>query len=309
LDWQLEAATRSHLQQEAIAQQVGDKAQLGLARFNLSEDYRYMRQYTEAEQAAVSALELLKMAQADKQKITSVLNSLGLVAQAQGKHADAKKWFAQAIKVLRKLNQPTQLARALNNLGNSLSGLNSNAEALECFTEAIELLKTTQSEFDKVMVAMSLGTLQFNLGQLQEAEATFRQADTPYLRQSGHIYYRALTANNIGNVLLAQGRVGEAVEYLQGSVNLFRQTSQRLLLANAVGTMGEALAKQNLYAQAGKSFDEALDLLKGFPNDVWAQKLLAKFAVQRQVIAETALKSKTKGKPHPKKPRTAQKKR
>lgn len=285
-DWQLGAALASHHEQERIALEVGDSLQLGLARFNLSEDYRYNHQYAEAEAAGFSALELLEAAQADKQKVAAALNVLGLVAQAQGKHDVARDLLSRAITLLRDIDQPTQLARALNNVGNTLAGLGETDAAIATFEEANALLQNTASEFDKVMVAMSLGTLQFDLGDFDAAEATFLQANSRFLQRSGHIYFRALAANNLGNVFLKQGRVEEALSFLHTSAGLFRQTSARVMLGNTLGTLGEALSKKQLSEKASEAYDEALTLLAQHPDDAWANKLHAEYAEQRRRLSE-----------------------
>lgn len=230
-EWRAQEALAIHHQQAVEAEQLRDPIEQALAYFNICEDERYSQRYSEAERAGLTALNLMEQSGATPLQRAALYNTLGQVAQAQGDLTQAHARLQAAVALLRPLNLPTQLARALHNLGNVHVELGQAEAALTSFHEARELLENTTHEIDKVNVALSLGTFHFNRNDIEQAERIFRQADTPTLRDSSLYLQRASIANNLGNVLLVQDRVAEAIATLTGSLRLVRLTGHRLYLA------------------------------------------------------------------------------
>lgn len=285
LDWQIPAAVEAHRAAEALALEAGDQAGVAHARFNLCEDYRYQRDYTPAEALGQSALEIFQALAAPEAQRAAVLNALGLIAHARGESALACTRLEHALELYRRLDRPTDLARVLKNQALALEGCGQKDAALQHYLESRQILDGTTSELDKVQLELSVGTLYFNQGRLAEAEAAFQRADSPYLKQSGITYYQALTANNLGNVFLGQGRLTEAEAALRHSLALWRATTDGLMLANTLGTLGELLAQQGQAAAAIPFYEEAVTLLANYPEDAWGCRLLAKFTAQRNGLA------------------------
>jgi tetratricopeptide (TPR) repeat protein len=286
LDWQWKAAVTSHQQEEEIGLRLGDESRLGHARLNLSEAYRLGRDYEHAEYYGLAALQTFASLGANADKIASALENLGLIAQGRGHQASAEQRFAEAITHWRQLNRPLPLARTLNNLGVTLEAEGKFQEAIKAYQEATSLLASTDSELDKVMIQLSLGTLYFNQGQLPEAEAAFRSANSAYLRQSGHIYYRALATNNLGNVYLKQIRLPEAEAMLRDSLAHWSSLDLPVMQANTIGTLAETWVALGNDQQALAYYNQALHLLTDYPNDHFAQYLHKKFVAAYEKLAE-----------------------
>jgi tetratricopeptide (TPR) repeat protein len=189
----------------------------------------------------------------------------------------------------RSAGQPIELVRSLNNLGNVLSAHQEPAAAIACFAEARSVLAGAPSLFEQAMIDLSLGTLLFNLGRVEEAEAAFRCADSPRLRRSAHLRYRALAANNLGNVLLAQGRLAEAEAYLRGALSLWPPLQAPVMEANALGTLGEVLARQGRPHEALAAYDQALDQLRSRQEVAFARRLTEKFSRLRAELLANGL--------------------
>lgn len=277
LDWQWKAAVASHLEEEEIGLRLEDESRLAHARLNLSEAYRLGREYKQAEFYGLAALEAFTQLGASADKIASALENLGLIAQSYGDQAVAEKRLKEAIAHWHQMDRPLPLARTLNNLGVSLEAEGKFKEAITVYQEAVTLLAATGSELEKVMVQLSLGTLYFNQGQLPEAEDAFRCANSAYLRQSGNIYYRALVTNNLGNVYLKQIRLPEAEAMLRDSLVFWSSLELPVMQANTIGTLAETFVAQGNEQQALPYYDQALQLLAGYPNDNLAQQLRRKF--------------------------------
>jgi tetratricopeptide (TPR) repeat protein len=279
-------AVAAHTEAEALWRELDDRQQLARVHHALSEDYRVWRRYAEAEHFGVLALE--EFEQLELAKVAgnggAVLNTLGLTAYARGDFEIAEQMLTRAVALWRNANTPVVLARILTNLAFNLEAQGKVEAALSAYFEAGEILEATVDELKRSMLQLSLGTLYFNQGRLAEAEAAFAQADSPYLRASGHLYYQAVTANNQGNLLLAQKRLDEAESKLRLAISLWRQMEDGVMLANTLGTLGEALGALDRPTKAINAYDEALELLARYPEDAWAKRLLGKFREQREAL-------------------------
>lgn len=285
LDWEWKEAVVSHMEEEAIGLRLADENRLAHARLNLSEAYRLGRKYEQAETCGLAALQGFTNIGASPDKIASALETLGLVAQGRGDQASAEQRFREAITHWRQMSRPLPLVRTLNNLGVTLQAERKFQEGIKVYQEATALLASTDSELDKVMIQLSLGTLYFNQGQLIEAENAFHSANSAYLRQSGHIYYRALVTNNLGNVYLKQSRLPEAEAMLRNSLTLLSSLELPVMQANTFGTLAEALAAQGNAQEALSYYNQARHLLADYPNDPFAQQLHRKFVAAYEKIA------------------------
>lgn len=284
LERRLAEAVDAHRQAEALARAAGDPDELAHIFFSLCEDYRYSRDYGEAERWGLAALEVFLGRPARESQLAAVYNSLGLITQGRGELERSEAHFTRALELYRQVSRPTDQARALKNLAFTLEGRGQMDAALRRYAESRAILEPTTHELDKVMLELSFGASLFNQGRLEEAEAAFRRADSAYLRQSGIIFYQALTANNLGNVFLEQGRLAEAEAQLRRGAALWRQTDDSLELANTLGTLGELLLQRGQAPEAGPLLDEALALLSRYPDDARGRRLSARFAAQRQAL-------------------------
>lgn len=283
---QLEEAIATHVAAAATARREGDFQAEAESYFHLAEDYRLQRDYERAQQYAEAALEQFRQLGSEQKWIAGTLNTLGILATWRGDLAEAEGWLREAVACWRELQQPTELARALSNLGAVLRNGQQYEEARRCYLQAREYLVGTASELDKITAEIALGGLYFEEGEYVAAEAAFRAADSPYLRRSGHAYYQAYVAQCLGNVFLKQGRLAEAEARLRRSTHLWRRAQDRLMLANTLGTLAEALAEQGRGPEAALFYDEALQILEEYPEDAWARKLHGEFSRQREALPD-----------------------
>lgn len=283
-------ALAAHEEAETIAQQLGDEQKLAESYCHLSELYLRQRQYSKAEKYGLAALARFMKIDATERWIAITSSTLGELARFRGDLAQAEERFSQAISYWRILNEPVRIARVLNDLAVAFTTAAKFEQAEKCLKETILLLGPTPNELDKVMAQINFGLLHFRRENWIGAEAAFRKANSSYLQKSPHIFYRALVANNLGNVLLKQDRLEDAASYLQDAITLWRQADDKLELANTLGTLAETLVAQRRQEEAIALFEEAIDLLSEYPDDTWVQKLQQNFMAQQKAI-RTGVKS------------------
>ncbi len=287
---QFDQAIAAHEEARRIAIRLNAPQAVAEADFNLSETYRLRRDYAQAEAYGLAALDTFTHLPGVEKWLASTLNTLGLTARELGQLETSAQRLEQAVALWRQLEQPTELGRTLNNLANTLQAQKKYAAALTQFQAAADVLASTASELDKSKVLLSLGNLHYQLEQFDQAEDAIRQADSPALRQSGDSYLRAVFYLNLGSVVLKQQRPEEAEGYLRQSLIFWRQTEHKRNLANACGTLAEALAAQGKGREARLYFDEAIGLLESYLGnlrvknlpDPWAEYLLKKLKALRR---------------------------
>ncbi|HEX6385530.1 MAG TPA: tetratricopeptide repeat protein [Anaerolineae bacterium] len=280
-DRRLNTAITMHREAEALALVSGNRQGMAEALFYLGGTYLQKREHAEAWWHGLEALRAFNELDNADRWLASTHMLLGIIARSRGDTAAAEAHLTEAVTRWHILNQPLLLARTFNELGNALWPVGKVDKAEACFVEATALLAPTVYEMDKAMILLSLGTLYFHQEQWDKAEAAFRQADSSYLRQSGHALYQAHVANNLGNVLLERGRPVEAEYYLRRALHLWQEADDDMLRANTLGTLGQALAIQGQISAALELYNQAIEQLHAFPDDLWARRLLQNFTLKR----------------------------
>ena len=239
-----------------------------------------------AREHAAKALSLLS----PSQKVTqaALYNSLGLLDLESGVFAESEAWFYKAITLWRELDDPTQLARACLNLSVVYQKQNRWTEAKVCYEQASAALSATDSVVDKLKALNALGTLQYMTEDFSAAVATFRQGVSAAQQLQGMYHLRGSLTHNLGNALLALGKLVEARGHLEKSIGLWQQANDVVERANSLGTLTEVFEAQTEWALAASSYEQALELLSFYKDHPWAQKLAAQFQVSRAKCATLA---------------------
>ena len=281
---QLDESIAAHLEEEQIGEQLDDSSRKSFARMQLSAVYWRKRQYETAEKYGLAALEGFSGLDDNKEKVASCFINLGNIALGRGDLKLAEERVKRSIELYRQLGNPVDLANALKNLTTVYETAGEYDEALLILIEVVDILAPTDFEIDKAMTEINIGTLYFRKEQLDLAEAAFRRADSPYMRDFGPLYYRALTANNLGNVYLLREEWEQAEKHLRVSVRLFRQAKAQIYLANALSGIAEALVGMEKPDEAIPLNDEAIEIVTAHPDDAWAQRLLQEFTGAREKL-------------------------
>lgn len=286
LNRQWAAAVASHEEALALTRQIGDELLAARAIFFLSSVYFHMKEFKEAERHGFEALETFRRIAPGSNYMATTLNELGQIARWQGDFALAEERYVAAIACWRKLDDAGDLAATLLNMAETLQSVDRFEEALALYGEAIPLLSAAGSEMRQVLAQANLGALYYRMKDYGRAEVAFREIDLAYLRRVGDVHFQAITANGLGNVLLAQGRLNAAESYLRQSYALWRQLDDEINLANTMGTLAETLAAKGESSEARPLYEEACQLLSAHPDHVWARKLLGEFREARDALGE-----------------------
>lgn len=278
-DWG--ASLAAHRQEELLARKLGKKDGLAQAHLNIGKVHWRRREYESAAKYTQLALSGFQAVGATERQMGGVHTDLGLIEYGRGNFAAAIASHTRAAEHFRKTDFLVLFARSLVNLALAQEADGDAKSAMASYLKAHSILEATSYEMDKMRLELSLGSLLFNTERFSEAEEAFLRAYSPYLKRSGLIYFQGLATNNLGNVYLEQGRLGEAEAILRDSLALWERANAPLQIANTTGTLAKVLAIQGRIPEAMTCFERAIAGAEAYADDGWAKQILEEFKKER----------------------------
>jgi tetratricopeptide (TPR) repeat protein len=290
-DRDLERALRAHKQGEALIMRFELFHLLPQALLDLGTLYWRLRAYDQAQECAMRALDGFLDGSATDRQLGGVYTVLGLIAYGRGDYAESIQTLEEAVRSFQKTALTRLQARSQINLALAQEAAGDLEMASQTYTAVRSLLETTGYELEKARFELSFGTLHFNSKRMAEAEEAYLRAYSPTLRRSGNSYLLGLATNNLGNVYLEQGRLGEAEMMLRQSLVYWDRANSLVQRLNSEGTLAAVLAEQGRESEALTYFAGVIEGLEALPDDAWAQQLLEEYRGGRDAVLQECQKS------------------
>lgn len=268
---QPELALNTFQQALTLAHHLHNPFALADIYINQAKIYQLQGQYEQAERLAQVVLELVNNRDTKLWAVT--METLGYLAQEQGRLAPAGDYLRQAISLHRQTAITINLARASKALATLLLAQQQPDEALCLLQQTETLLQNTSYRKDQIELFINKGTVYYNLERLDEAETNFQQAGQLAHRQSGFSLLKGVIANNLGCIWRDKQHWGTAENFYYQAIALYQLAGNQLLTANAFGNLAKLYLRQGKVAPAGDYFGKALSLLAQFPYNRWANQL------------------------------------
>ncbi len=253
--------------QARVAQQLADQTDpewrakglihLGDVRLEANE-HRAARQHFE------QAIEAARLANSARQE-TRATTRLAAAYMLGGNNREFEITIEQALALSRANNLRFEEAEALYARGTahftrgrgSLTGRQRHfAEAERYFAEAHAIARELNDEIGAAQVAVRRGHAAHLMDDNTRAEGTLREAITTFERR-GVRQRLGFAQNQLANVLVALGRLGEARPLYQSSVELARQANLPLYEGNALLEWSQAEGRAQNFAEACRTGREA----------------------------------------------------
>ncbi|MBC7448253.1 MAG: tetratricopeptide repeat protein [Hymenobacteraceae bacterium] len=264
-------ALRYQLRALRIHEKVGNRTgqisaynDIGLLHKNLKQWAQSLESY---QQARAIAEELIAHGAnpADMyDRLAYVLNNIGTVYFDQGKFAEARPWYEQALAQARRSGSVDATATALTNLGGLEAETKHYVAAAEHFREALVLDEREGNLYGQASDLLVIGEMETFLGQypaaeraLSRARAAARQFGDALMQKEIQLRYSRLYART-GDA----DRAGRAYErYIQLSDSLF-STESTQQMAQMRAEYGTERAEQTARVNSLKLAEERLTLRK-----------------------------------------------
>ncbi len=240
---------------------------------NLGSVLQRQGQSSEAEAAYQVALNLFAE-MGDLHGQAQVLGNLGTLYLNNGQVEKALECFVRDLDLHQQLGDHISQAQTLNNLAIAYRRLGRLDDALSCYGHSFEAarqswqvdhcrrlwrLLTGQplNRLTQARARMMRGLLWANLGDWPAAEAEYRQV-LPVFQDEGDWRNVAYGLNNLGEVLLRQGRWAEARDAFHQSVEIKRRLGDEQALGQALANLGAAHQLLGNEETAIQEYEEAL---------------------------------------------------
>lgn len=238
-----------------IVENLGDTTRIARAHFNLAGVYEAEGDYIEADKHLHIAREVLEGGR-DLDAIAKAYTLLGHIRFEVDEFGEARQWYTRALSLRRRLDDPLRLADALSDLGNTLDELgNANNQpdtiraGIQHYLDAIELCRREGDDYRLGALYNNLGDAYKHLKQYDRALHYLEQARA--IRQPAEDWQGLMEVfNGFGDVLERQGRIREALEYVEKYYEYALQTGNQKYEQKAYKDFAKLYAALGEYAKA-----------------------------------------------------------
>ena len=202
---------------------------------------------------------LLELAPDDEGWRAVALGNLGLIAQTQGKLAEAEQFHRDALAIDQKLGRLEGQANQLGNLGVIYRTQGKLAEAEQFHRDALAINQKLGSLEGQANQLGNLGLIYHTQGKLAEAEQFYRDA-LAINQKLGSLEGQAIQLGNLGLIYRTQGKLAEAEQFHRDALAINQKLGSLEGQAAAVGNLGLIYRTQGKLAEAEQFHRDALAL-------------------------------------------------
>jgi len=274
-------------QSMVIDREIGNRPGLSKSLSNLGSVIDGQGYHDEARAAFEEALRICREV-GDVQGTSGALNNLGIVYDQLGDYAAAQRHFAEALQIRRQIGAQQGEGEGLSDMAMLHHHMGDDAGSLAYSRQALPIIQRLGDPFIEGFVWIRMGHALLGLGQVDEAEAAYRQS-LHLRRQTGQQDLALEAQAGLARVALARGDLEQARRWveevwrgleattLEGTEEPLRiyLTCGRVLQAAGDPRAGEVFqaASRLLHERAGRIKDEGL-----------RRQFLQEVAVHREVV-------------------------
>lgn len=233
---------------------------------------------------------ILRRAENDQGGVANLLSSFGVIFDKLGEPTTALDYYTQSLRAWEKVNElrpsdRTRVASALNNLAKARDQLGDWDQALVYYNKALALF--SDGDPNRAATLDNKGELLASLGDPKKAQECYNEALILLTKSSPDRDVKAGILVHIGQLAMAQGDVGAALNSLEQARDLAPPASQRKR-ADVFTNLGAAFAHKGDMVKALENYNKALAIQLEL-KDIRGQALTH----QKQGEANALLSNKT----------------
>lgn len=252
-----EALARFRLMQN-IAEQIGDKADIGRALNNMGFVYFLQSDFTLALEHCQKSLAIFE-AIGNKPGAANALGIMGNAQYLQGNYTLALENYLKSLSISEALGDQAGIYRAIGSIGNVHDLQGNYARALEYYQKSLAMSEMLGDKGGIYRALGSIGNIHLLQGNYAQALEYYQKtlATSEALGDKPGI---SETLTNLGGVYASQGNYAQALEYYQKSLAMREALGDKSGIANTMLGIGQVHVRQGNYAQALEHFQKSLAL-------------------------------------------------
>jgi serine/threonine protein kinase/tetratricopeptide (TPR) repeat protein len=186
------------------------------------------------------------------------LNNIGSVYSERNQYDDALTYFQQALQLREKSKVAQDIVEAVQNLGQVLANTGQYDQAIAYYMRALDLRRGMNDAQGTALASYGLGTLFDYQGRFGAAVSAKQDALKTLRDLKDRTPWMPEILNSYGESLILAGRGDEAKGSLDEAVSLSHELKSDGLLAEALGSQGDAAFYQGNFKAARSLYDQAL---------------------------------------------------
>ncbi len=199
-----------------------------------------MGRWSEAEAAAVKALELAQEA-GDRRNVAAASHHLGVVAQRRGLYEEAIEWYRKSLAIKEELGDRAGIATSYHQLGILAEQRGSYEEAIERYRKSLAIREELGNRVDMATSYHQMGNVAYLRGSYEEALEWYRKS-LAIREQLGDRAGMASTYHQLGMVAQQRGSYDEALEQYRKSLMIDEELGDRAGMADSYGQISLVFA-------------------------------------------------------------------
>lgn len=197
----------------------------------------------------------------DPRRQAAYLGHLGSTYRDMGQVKTGVKYYRQALKLYRDLNDTAGEGITLGRLGIAYRLLGQGQPAIDHLEQALAIARQVGDERAEGINLANLGIAYRQIGQTPQARAYLEQA-LMTARKRGDVRGEGINLGNLGDTLRDMGRLDEAAVFYRQALKIARETGDRRGEAINLGRLGDAYREQRQYAPAIDHLEQALAIAR-----------------------------------------------
>ena len=172
--------------------------------------------------------------------------NIGIILKEMGRYREALVSCAQAVRILREVNDPGELGRALESMGVLLDALGYLTEAARAFEQAAEMQKRTGHIQSQATLLLKAGEKLERAGAMERSKSLYKMA-LEIAAQLEDVNLRIAVQSSYARILQHLEDYNAAEKAFQDLVQLYAKVGDRIMSANALlGLAGIHIARGRL---------------------------------------------------------------
>ncbi|HPE18174.1 MAG TPA: tetratricopeptide repeat protein [Tenuifilaceae bacterium] len=222
---------------------------------NLSRVYAQLNQFEKAKEVLHKSIDIRNELN-DEIKLASAYNDMGNIYLQNGELADAIRYYLLSLKIRQQLGAHSDASRTLTNIGIVYRMLGSNNNALNYFNRALELISEETDPLGKAYVFINQGNTYRDLGSPEQALESYKKALNIRIK-TGNMLSSAQALRSVANAYADMNSFSEAKKALGRSLDIFRENDDQRGIADTENELGNVLLKEGRLEDAMLSFEKA----------------------------------------------------
>lgn len=252
---QFDSSMLLNRQSVKLADELGDKSQIGRSNANLGNVFLNLSQYDSAVyyyQIAVKNFEAI----GDEVLVARLADLLQVAYMELRQHDKALVYGEQAIAVLRNANDPASLSAVLSNAANVYERLNRHDTALAYLKEALILARGINYKAHEKTILQNLSNIYQNMLQVDSIKPYAEKAAI-LSRELGFPESEAIAYRGLANYYVFKNDLDAAYKYISLSLDITKKGGFRKEHASSLKTLGGVLLAMHRYEESYRVDSEA----------------------------------------------------